>query len=284
MKSGLLVVPVLLALAACGGPGMVSDDAPVASPYDGPMHIALRGDEESPVAERAGAAARALECERAPYDGGGGDYDTGLASAQDSAEDALEDSFAEDGRGLTLPSTDYRVERRSDHRVLFSFDVGDRTRIAFIAHDGITDVDGRRGWGIESWAQCDPAELPDSVTDDLGIGVWEDTTGRRQPVDTIQSFDGAEHCGWQDITFLRLGTGQEDPEYVRDTGGELATELRGAFDRSGRLPPSATDTGFRRDGRRLWLDHDRAAAYLVAVDDPGDVEVWPASKYRISCS
>lgn len=33
------------------------------------------------------------------------------------------------------------------------------------------------GAGIESWAQCDLAELPSSVTEALGIEVWEDTSG-----------------------------------------------------------------------------------------------------------
>jgi hypothetical protein len=176
--------------------------------------------------------------------------------------------------------------------VLLSYDVGERTRIAFIAANGVDDHNGETGWGIESWAQCDPAELPASVTEALGIGVWEDPSGARVPVTEIQSFPGPEHCGWQDITFLILGQA-EDPqgdrsdeadEFLRDTTGELADYLRTSYDATASLPKRAVDTGFSRDGRRLWLDPSGDGAYLVSVDDPDDVERWPASKEPIRCA
>ena len=279
-----LAPALLLVVASCGGSSLVSDDPPAATPYDGPLQLAISGDETAPIAQRAGAAARALECDHPPQTGGGGDYDGGLASTQDSAEDALQNSFDEDGRGATLPSTDYRVERRDDDRVLFSYDVDGRTRVSFIAYRGVKDFNRDTGWGIESWASCDPSELPASVTDGLNIGVWQDASGRRVLTDTVLSFDGSEHCAWQDITFVQLGPGPDDPEYVRDPAGKLAEQLTGPFDDSGELPPSALDTGFRRDGRELWLAADRSAAYLVDIADPRDVEVWPASRSQISCA
>ncbi len=75
--------------------------------------------------------------------------------------------------------------------------VGELTKIAFIAADGIRNYNGDEAWGIESWVKCDPAELPADVTEDLEIGVWEDSAGARVPVTRIRSFQGAEHCDWQ---------------------------------------------------------------------------------------
>ena len=274
----------LLLLAACGGPALVTDDRPARDPYDGPMTVTMSGDEAAPVAQRAGAAALALECEHDPLSGGGGSYDDGLASTQESPEKALDNAFSESGFAATLPASGYRVERRTDDRVLFSYDVRGRTKIAFIVHSGVADLGGDTGWGVESWAQCDPSELPSRATDDLDIGVWEDAAGRRVPTSTIESFDGAEHCDWQDVTFIRLGPDRTDPEFVRDPALKLTDSLTGTFDPAGELPPTADDTGLHRAGRELWLAPDRDRAYLVSIDDRDDVEVWPSSTDRIGCA
>ena len=61
-------------------------------------------------------------------------------------------------------------------------------------------------------------QLPPEVTDDLNIGVWENESGRRVPVTRIQSFQGAEHCDWTDITFLLVGPERKADWYVRDPG------------------------------------------------------------------
>lgn len=285
MRTIRSVVPaILLILAACGGPSLVSNDPPAQDAYDGPMTLTTGRGEDGPVSERGGAAALALECAHGPHSGGGGAYDDGLASTQDSPEKALENSFTELGHGATLPSSGYRVERRADDRVLFSYDVEGKTKVAFIVYDGVTDFDSDTGWGVESWAQCDPSEFPGHATDDLNIGVWENAAGRRVPTSTIESFTGAEHCDWHDVTFVRLGPDPTDPEYVRDPALKLTDSLTGTFTRSGKLPRTADDTGLRRAGRELWLAHDRARAYLVDIDDRNDVEVWPASKSRIGCA
>jgi hypothetical protein len=154
--------------------------------------------------------------------------------------------------------------------------------VAFVAADGIRDFDGDHGWGIEAWAQCDPAELPARVTDALGIEVWQDRAGRRVPVSRVQSFRGPEHCGWQDVTFLRIGA-DERREYVRDTSGGLDDLLRSTYDGTARLPAQARATGYRRHGRELWLDPG-SAAYLVRVGDRRDVERWPATREPIRCA
>jgi hypothetical protein len=277
----------MLVLTACGsGPAVVTGE-PGATPYDGPMSLPLDHSDEATVTERSGAAGRALECEDEPYNGGGGEYEDGLASTQDSATEALENLFAEDFF-WSVPQDGYRVERRDDGRALLSYDVDGRTKVAFIAADDVRDWKHRTGWGIEAWAQCDPAELPAAVSDALDIGVWTDASGGRVPVTTIQSYLGPEHCDWQDITFLEFGLTEQAgadnrEEYLRDTEGELVHYLRTTFSADAVVPKDATDSGYRRDGRELWLVPSKEAAYLVSVDDPKDVERWPGTTQGIGC-
>ena len=187
-----------LVLTACGSETPVGTGAP-AGAYDGPMHLAVDHGDRATVLERSGAAGRALECRFEPYDGGSGDYTDGLETVQDDAGKALMDWLTEEF--VLLPGDGYRVEREDDGRVLLSYDVDGRTKIAVIVADDVRDWDGHEGWGVETWAQCDPAELPAPATDALGIGVWHTAGGDPVPVTTIRSAAGPEHCDWQDITF-----------------------------------------------------------------------------------
>jgi hypothetical protein len=280
---GVVLGAVAMLLSGCGSEPAAVIGEPGTSQYDGPMSLPVDHSDEATVAERSGAAGRALECDGDPYGGGGADYDSGLASTQGSATEALENLFAKD-LFWSVPKDGYRVERSDDGRVLLSYDVDGRTRVAFIAADDIRDWKDRTGWGIEAWAQCDPAELPAEVSDALGIGVWTDASGARVPVTTIRSFQGAEHCDWQDITFLELGPESASEEYLRDTTGELANYLDTTFRDDAVLPKSATNTGFRRDGRELWVVPTKEAAYLVSVVDPADVERWPGSEKGLGCA
>jgi hypothetical protein len=233
----------------------------------------------------AGAAVGALECDgKTPYWRGKGVYDDGLAKVQGSAEAALDDYMSEAGLGLFAPSDGYAVERDQDGRLLFSYDVDGRTKVAIFAADDVRDWNRDEGWGVRAWAQCDPSEFPSDVTDDLNIGVWEDESGRRVPVTRIQSFQGAEHCSWTDITFLLLGPEKKADWYVRDARREFSGMLRTTFSDQAILPSTATDTGLRRDGRQLWIGPSEKAAYLVSLEDAEDVERWPAAKRRIACA
>jgi hypothetical protein len=266
---------VLTAIAAgllvgCGSE-VVDRGGSATPPYGGPLD--------------AGAAVGALECEgKSPYQRGDGVYDDGLATVQESAEAALDDYMSESGLSLVTPSDGYAVEREEHGRVLFSYDVDGRTKVSIFAADSVRDWNGDEGWGVGAWAQCDPSELPPDVTDDLNIGVWENESGRRVPVTRIQSFQGAEHCSWDDITFLLLGPEEKGDWYVRDTAGDFSELLRTTFIREATLPEDATDTGLRRDGRQLWVGPDEDAAYLVSLDDAQDVERWPAAEQPIRCA
>jgi hypothetical protein len=266
-----IVIAIAAVLLAGCGSVVVDRDRSATPPYDGPLD--------------AGAAVGALECDgKTPYRRGEGVYDDGLAKVQGSAEAALDDYMSESGLSFFAPSDGYNVEREQDGRVVFSYDVDGRTKVAMFAADDVRDWNRDEGWGVRAWARCDPSELPPDVTDDLNIGVWEDESGRRVPVTRIQSFQGAEHCSWTDITFLLVGREETADWYVRDTSGEFSRLLRTTFANQATLPEGAKDTGLRRDGRRLWIEPDEEAAYLVSLNDAQDVERWPAAKQPIRCA
>ena len=78
---------------------------------------------------RAGAAARALECEGDVYDGGvSGNWSEG--DGGDSSEEGLDRFF--DFEHPSLPGEGYRVEREEPDRVLYSYDVDGRTKVAVV--------------------------------------------------------------------------------------------------------------------------------------------------------
>jgi hypothetical protein len=268
-----IVIVIALAAVPLGGCGsaVVDRSGSATPPYDGRLD--------------AGAAVGALECDgKTPYRRRVGVYDDGLAKVQGSAEAALDDYMRESGLSLVVPSDAYAVEREQDGGVLFSYDVDGRTKVAMFAANGVRDWNADEGWGVRAWAQCDPSEWPPDVTDDLNIGVWEDYSGRRVPVTRIQSFKGAEHCDWTDITFLLVGREETADWYVRDISGDFSGLVRTTFAHDATLPSGATDTALRRDGRQLWIGPDDEAAYLVSLDDPRDVERWPAAKQPIRCA
>jgi hypothetical protein len=282
-RLGLAATAVLL-LAGCSSPGAITGGGPAASPYTGPMSLSLNDQPDASVLARSGAAGQALQCETDPYAGGAGHYDDGLESTQSSPAKALGDYFTAEGVGAALPTRGYQIERNDGGRVLLSYDVNGRTKIAFVAANDVRDYRGDSGWGITSWAACDPAELPAEVTDKLGIGIWVDRAGHRVPAARIQSYQGAARCDSQDITFIQLGRGVDEPQYVRDASGALASYLRTTFQAATSLPTNASDTGLHRDGRELWLSADKNAAYLVSLNDRHDVERWPAAKRFIGCA
>lgn len=263
---------VAVLLAGCGGGSPVVERESTASrPYDGPLN--------------ADAATGALECDgKTPYRRGEHAYDDGLARVKESAEAALEEYMRESGPIFSAPSEGYAVEREGAGEVLFSYDVDGRTKVSMFAADDVRDWNRDVGWGIRAWAQCDPSELPPELTDDFNIGVWEDESGRRVPISRVQSFQGSEHCNWTEITFLLVGAERRADMYVRDPTGELQELLRTTFAADVTLPEGATDTGWRRDGRQLWIGPGEEAAYLVSVDDAQDVERWPAATQRIACA
>ncbi|MFJ3305284.1 hypothetical protein ACIPSA_19595 [Streptomyces sp. NPDC086549] len=284
MRGGLVALTVLAAVTAVAcddgnGPDVVVKGTPPATPYSGPLYVPTKSvDQSTPQALRtaSGAAGRALECDGEIYDGGGPDgWDS--RDGGDTPEDGLKLYF--DMFEPMLPDHGYRVERREADRVLYSFDVGGRTKVAVVV---AKDQKDRPGWGPETNASCDPAELPASFTDSQEYEIWTDKDGRRAPVAEITGYAGAEHCDWQKAHFLDLGRGEDRRTYARDPDGVLDTDimLTAPYDGDVRMSADAHDTGYRYHDRQLWLTDDRSTAY---VRTPDGVEAWPLMKQGPAC-
>ncbi|MDH6213820.1 hypothetical protein [Streptomyces pseudovenezuelae] len=279
MRGRLVVATVVVASAAvaCGsekGQDMVVAGTAPAVPYSGPLHVPTKNlDEDSARATRieSGAAGRALECDGEIYSGGGSDpWSKGDGAS--TPEEGLRAFF--DMEQPAYPDHGYRVERREADRVLYSFDVAGRTKVAVVV---AKDQKNRPGWGPDTSASCDPAELPASYTDGQWYEIWTDARGKRVPIAKVHSSVGAEHCDWEKAHFLSLGEGEGDMQgrlYARDPDGVLADSmLTSAYDGDVRMPADAHDTGYRRGGWHLWLtDDDSSRAYVRTADG---VEAWP---------
>ncbi|MFE6487644.1 hypothetical protein ACFVGN_32575 [Streptomyces sp. NPDC057757] len=272
-----------LGLAAVGCGDEVRDDlvmsgTPPVSPYAGPLDLPFRESadgSEREAEESSGAAGRALECDGEIYSGGGGDGWT-EGEGGSTPEEGLNAFF--DMQQPELPDRGYRIESEQADRVLFSYDVGGRTKVAVVV---AKDQPHRPGWGPETNAACDPAELPASYTDAKSLEIWTDRAGDRVPTTVLSSYPGAEHCDWESAHFLGVGGIRDGRQYARDPRGVLGTDLLTApYDGDVRMPADARDTGYRLDGRELWLSDDRATAY-VRTDDA--VEAWPRTKDWVAC-
>jgi hypothetical protein len=281
MRGRLVTVAALTVVAVAGcddgpRPDLVVRGTPPATPYSGPLHVPTEElDESTPRAIRlaSGAAGRALECDGEIFDGSGPDG-WSRSDGGDIPEEGLALYF--DMFQPEQPDHGYRVEREERNRVLYSFDVGGRTKVAVVV---AKDQKDRPGWGPETNASCDPAELPERFTATTDWEIWTDRTGRRVPVTRLHSSSGPEHCGWQSADFLALG----DRTYARDPDGALERDglLRVPYRAKVRMPVDARDTGYHHRGRRLWLTADKATAYIRTSDG---VEAWPLLRAGVGCA
>ncbi|MCS0605471.1 hypothetical protein NX794_30340 [Streptomyces sp. LP11] len=280
MRAGLTaaaVVVVLVAVAGChdDAPGPVIEGRPPATPYRGPLDIPLRSlDAGGPRALRlaSGAAGRALECDGEIFDGSGPDG-WGPSEGGATPEEGLARYF--DMVQPEVPDHGYRAERREADRVLYSFDVGGRTKVAVVV---AKDQKDRPGWGPETSASCDPAELPASFTDTTDWQIWADRAGRRVPVTRLHSADGPAHCGRRSARFLHL----DGRTYASDPDGVLARDglLRAPYRPRTALPAGARDTGYHYRGSHLWRTADSTVVYVRTADG---VAAWPLVKDGAGC-
>jgi hypothetical protein len=265
-----------LTLVACGTNSSLVEKA--ATSYDGPLYLA-EGEGRHP---RAGAAGDVVDCD---------DWGTGSAFHGDVyAEGATSDSPAGAVRtarseGLWSMPPDLAVAAESDDRVLYVAEVAGRPKAALIVHDGQgSEGAGGDGWYAESWAVCDIVELPADFVEQLGYEVWTDADGQIVPTRRLEVFRGAEHCDWQDMTFLSLGRwDNQAPTFVRDPDPDpyLRNYLAEPYQPEATLPADVVDSGFRRGQDRLWLAPDRSRAYVGTA--PDDVEMWPRMVKRLGC-
>ncbi|MER6676632.1 hypothetical protein [Streptomyces sp. NPDC000983] len=284
MRTGLMAVAFVVAVTAVGctddGEGVVVEGSAPGTPYSGPLHVdAPDLDEDGRRATRieSGAAGRALECDGEIYSGGGSEpWSEGDGGS--TPEEGLAAYF--DIEQPDVPRTGYREERRDGGRVLYSLDVGGRTKVAVIVAE---DGRNRPGWGAETSASCDPAELPESFTDGQWYEIWTGRDGRRVPITEVHSSVGPEHCDWQSAHFLSTGDGEDGRLYARDPSDVLPPgSLSMPYDGDARLPADARDTGFRYEGRELWLvDDDPSRVYIRTADG---VEIWPRVNDGFGCA
>jgi hypothetical protein len=242
---------------------------PPATPYAGPLYVPSKGPDDS------GAAGRALECDGKIYSGGGSEaWSEGDGGS--TPEEGLRAYF--DIEQPDVPRSGYRVERREGDRVLYSFDVDGRTKVAVVV---AKDQKYRPGWGPETSASCDPAELPASFTDAQPYEIWTDRDGHRVPTTEVSSSAGSAHCDWQQAHFLRTGHDEDARLYARDPDGVLESGMLTApYNGDVRMPDFAHDTGYRFHDWRLWLTDDASKAY---VRTSHGVEAWPLVKDGLRC-
>ncbi|MEU6348563.1 hypothetical protein ABZ896_04465 [Streptomyces sp. NPDC047072] len=269
-RLSLTLMALALAVGCGNGSGqeLVIDGTVPSKPYDGPLNVPTKElDGHSPRVLRlaSGAAGRALECRGEIYQGNGPE-----GWSEDDAGDTPEEGLRLhlDLFDSRAPGSGYRVERREASRVLYSYDVDGRTKVAVVV---AKDQEGRPGWGPETSASCDPAELPASYTESHGYEIWTDRAGGRVPTSEVGSFAGDDHCGWRRVHFLDLGD-----LYARDPEGVVTT----AYEEDVRMPAGARDTGYRYEDWELWLTDDRRTAYVRTSDG---VEAWPRLKEHVAC-
>jgi hypothetical protein len=267
LRSTMLLVVLVLVASGCGDAGGDLDTSSGASTL--PVLILF----EQPIADapdpadRAGAASDYVQC-TSGLSNGGWSLDFGPPQTTSDAESALT-AFL--GEGLfSLPTDGYAAAGADTDRILFTYPVANTPKVAVIVVDspGDDDLGLGSGWVVETFATCDPSEYDDSADDDILIQVWLDADGNRVPTSTISSLQGAEHCGWESVTYLSF----MDQYYISDPRGVLSAPLVVPFSDDAVLPADAVDTGFRRDGAELWISKTATVAYLVRDDK---VEAWP---------
>jgi len=267
-----LVCALVLLAAACGDDEALTVGS-ADHQYEGPLHV-TRADAEHPD---AGAAGNVVECDTW---GDGGDSNAevyGGGATADSPQQALDVARSE---GLwSVAMEGLGVAKREEDRVLYVLEVDGVMKQALIVRDGpATEGAGGPGWYLESWARCDFAELPRSLTDSLGLQIWTDAAGNPVPTTKIESWTGPEHCDWESMTFLYLD--RDEAAFVRAPQPDLEEFFAEPYVEHAELPADAQDTGSTRDGNRLWVSSDRQRAYVGTADD---VEVWPRTIRPLGC-
>jgi len=258
-----LIACILLFASTCGG-GPVSGPEEAAVPeldlYKQPV-----ADAPDP-ADRAGAASDYVECTYG-LSNGGWSMDFGPSGSASNPEGALA-RFLDDGL-FSLPGKGYVIAGKAEGRMLYTYSVAGTPKVAVIVADGdAAELEGSDGWVVETFANCDPAEYDPSADEQLSVQVWLDGEGNRVPTSVVTSLQGAEHCGWESVTYLIY----QDRQYISDPRGVLDVPFVVPFDDDAELPADAVDTGYRQDDRQFWISADGTVAYLVGDES---VEAWP---------
>lgn len=109
---------------------------------------------------------------------------------------------------------------------------------------------------------------------------WVDADGGPVSTAVIVSFQGHEHCGWEDSTWVYLAGsyylkdpdhvvyGVGDPAFLTESGRSQTATEDDLYRTLPELPPGARDSGLRYGNAELWTNSNepRQAIYLVSGD------------------
>ena len=287
----LVVLPLGVLLGGCTASPTAADDPPATAPprpepraYTGPLVVRQPSSGAAGLREWPGAAGRAVQC-RGHVIGGSHAAPYADGEVRDDIQGALHEAFGEgqiDGVQEGL-----REVRRAGSRVLLTFESDGIAVEAVVMRRGPVLPRAGAGpdgvaWWPESFARCDWADFPESVTAARGMQIWRDASGARVPTTSVMSAAGPAHCGWESMTFLHLGGVRIGDAYVRDPQPDLSEFFAQPFQAHRTVPADARDTGYSRGGNRLWLAADRAVVYVGA--SPSDAEQWPRTVKPLACA
>jgi hypothetical protein len=133
-------------------------------------------------------------------------------------------------------------------------------------------------------------------------GPWRDRSGTLLPDGTdrgddfalgVHVFQGAEHCGWEPVTFMHVAwppgsvstSLAEARQFVRDPHGVLdrSPALGGEFTRDIDPPSDAEPTGVRTDRAEIWIAPSNEDG-LYLWHSEGRFDLWPRAEPPILCA
>ena len=97
---------------------------------------------------------------------------------------------------------------------------------------------------------------------------------------TIDLKAGADHCGWHNVQFLDVvfPVGAVVTRYTQEF------RLRATPARMASPPPDARDSGYSRDGLKLWIADSDSAVEVYIQHADGSFDRWPRAVAPILCS
>ena len=246
--------------------GAVPPTAPTLAPPTPQVASPSTTPEPAPawVADLAGQ----LACD-GPVANLGGEYpDNGgwPDRAGDTAEATLALFLGPGNPYASLPTAGFTLLHAEPHWASFAHIVVGRAKAIVLLSDA---MNMGPGWLVVGLRACDASEFDPAVPLTFPVTIWKDSSGKAVSTETIRSFPGPGHCGWDSAVWLNVGGNV----YFRDPQGVMGEWTKTKFEPHAQLPPSATDSGYRSGKWSLWLDPGKDA-YLVFN---GTVERWPRS-------
>ncbi len=191
---------------------------------------------------------------------------------------------------LGSPDVQRWTDPEGDVRVLFTWAVDQNLLVEACCGEPASRLDQLARASVEGTRQRAPARCTGPASDLDREELHTNLSGKRTrvtdrdgcPIRTdvasMQTLPANHHC------FPGLGMATMGPRlYIRDPEGRTGTDfLVAPLDLDADLPPGATDTGYTRDGRTIWIDEaDDTRIYVVAGDR---AEAWPRRTQVLTCA